>query len=102
MDHLMTIDYKIAQTLSKRGHVTAITLDFEKAFDRIGKHMIIYQLIEWNFSNKYIQYINNLLTNRTIIAKVNNIYLKTTKKDNGIVQGSPISSTLFIIVQQSQ
>ena len=40
-DALLHIDFYITKTLSSRNHVTILFINFEKAFDRIGRHVIL-------------------------------------------------------------
>ena len=86
-----------ASTLSHRNHLSVISIDFEKAFDRVGVHTIISQLKEWKFGKKIINFVFAFLSKRRIRVKVNNVYFSTKPLDNGIPQGSPLSVVLFQI-----
>ena len=41
-DTLLHIDYYIIKVLSAKNHVNILSNDFEKAFDRIGLHVILH------------------------------------------------------------
>lgn len=91
------IDHIIASNLSHRNHLSILSIDFDKAFDRVGIHTVISQLKEWKFGKKIINFIYAFLTNRKIRIKVNNVYSSTKPLYNGIPQGSPLSVVLFQI-----
>lgn len=92
---LSYIDHLIASTLSHRNHLSVISIDFEKAFDRIGIHTIISQLKEWKLGQKIINFVHSFLSNRKIRIKVNNVHSHIKPLYNGIPQGSPLSVVLF-------
>lgn len=83
--------------IRKKKHASILTIDFEKAFDRIGLHVIVKKLIEWKTGPKIIKYITSFLTNRSFRIKINDTYSTVHKLKNGIPQGSPLSVALFLI-----
>lgn len=97
IDSLLYIDYQISNCLSLRKHTTIISLDFERAFDKVGIHSILEQLTEWKVGPKIIGYVKNFMTNRKICVQVNNFYSNSLPLHNGIPQGSPLSVVLFVI-----
>jgi len=74
-----------------------ISLDFNKAFDKIGIHSVINQLKEWKIGKRILYYVHNFMTNRKIIIKFGNNLSSFFPLNNGIPQGSPISVILFLI-----
>lgn len=74
IDALTYIDHLTATALSHHNHMSIISIDFEKAFDRAGIHTIISQLKEWKFGKNIINFIYSFLTNRKIRVKVNNFF----------------------------
>lgn len=96
-DPLMYIDFKITQALRSKSHLSIISLDFAKAFDKIGIHTILDQLEEWKIGPKIYNYIRNYLTCRKIIVRNKSFFSKTFSLSNGIPQGSPLSVILFLI-----
>lgn len=97
LDALIYIDHITANTLSHKNHLSIISIDFEKAFDRGGIHTIIMQLKEWKFGPKIINFIYAFLTKRKIRTKVNKVFSSIKPLHNGIPQGSPLSVILFQI-----
>mgnify|MGYP004573409177 CR=1 FL=1 len=96
-ENLLFIDFHISKCLSSKSHLSLLSLDFEKAFDKIGLHTIIDQLIAWKIGPKIINYIINFMSNRKITVRIRNILSDTLPLDNGIPQGSPLSVVLFLI-----
>lgn len=86
-DPLVYLDFKISQTLHNKNHLSIISLDFDKAVDKIGIHSILNQLEEWKIGPKLYNYIKNYLTNRKIIVRNNYCYSKSQPLHNGIPQG---------------
>lgn len=96
-DNLLYLDNLITDSLSMRRHVSIISLDFAKAYDKIGVHAIIDQLKVWKLGPNIIRYIYNFMTNRQIKVRVENQLSGTYPLYNGIPQGSQISVILFLI-----
>ena len=96
-DVLLTFDNYVCNSISAKNHITVLSLDFEKAFDRIGAHVVLRQLKSWNVGKRIFNYVKNFLFNRKIRVLVNNFTSKTQSLNNGIPQGSPLSVVLFII-----
>lgn len=97
LDNLLFLDYQITNALSTKNHITIISLDFQRAFDRVGLHSIIDQLTDWQVGPKIINYIYNFMTNRKIIVRIENQYSASLPLHNGIPQGSPLSVVIFLI-----
>lgn len=96
-DALLHFEHYVKKAISSRNHVTVLGLDFEKAFDRIGVHVVLRQLSKWGIGTKIFNFIKGFLTNRTFRVKINNIFSDRVSLYNGIAQGSPISVLFFII-----
>jgi len=97
IDSLLLVDHIATRSLSLKKHVTLISLDFNKAFDKIGIHSVINQLKEWKIGKRILNYVLNFMTNRKIIIKSGNNLSSLFPLNNGIPQGSPISVILFLI-----
>ena len=96
-DALLYVDYQVANCLSLRKHLTIVSLDFERAFEKIGIHSILEQLIEWKVGPNILRYVKNFMSKRRITVRVNHQYSESFPLHNGIPQGSPLSVILFLI-----
>ena len=96
-DVLLHFDNYVNSALSSSNHVTTLSLDFEKAFDRVGIHVVLRQLSKWNVGSKIYNFVKNFLCNRKFRIVINSSASSTKPLANGIPQGSPLSVILFII-----
>lgn len=96
-DNLLYLDHLITDTLAHKKHLSILSLDFSKAFDRVGIHAVATQLKEWKIGPKIYNYIISFMSNRKIKCRVSNCYSEQYPNQNGIPQGSPISVILFLI-----
>jgi len=78
-------------------HLSVISLDFTKAFDKIGIHTVVDELQSWKFGPKIINYCINFMNNRKVKVYANNHFSFTRPQHNGIPQGSPLSVILFLL-----
>uniref|UniRef100_A0A0K8VMK1 RNA-directed DNA polymerase from mobile element jockey n=1 Tax=Bactrocera latifrons TaxID=174628 RepID=A0A0K8VMK1_BACLA len=97
IDTLLLFDNFVTTALSSKNHVSLLSLDFEKAFDRIGMHVILKQLQKWKVGPKILNFIKSFLTNRKLSVTVNGFLSPTRNLSNGTPQGSPLSALLFVI-----
>lgn len=74
IDSPLFVDHLIARTLSKENHCSIISLDFVKAFDRIGLHTLLDQLTAWKLGKNIYNYIKNFMSNRKITAIIGHVY----------------------------
>lgn len=96
-DSLIYLDHIITQAIASKTHISLVSLDFAKAYDKIGIHTILDQLNQWKIGPNIFQYVRNYLTNRKLKVRANSVYSNTYPLNNGIPQGSPISVILFLI-----
>ena len=97
MDVLLHLQHFIANALSNKNHISILATDFEKAFDRIGIHVILQKLSEWNIGKNIYNFVKSFLQNRKFRVSVNGNLSNFFCLHNGIPQGSPLSVVLFII-----
>lgn len=96
-DSLIFLDHIISHSISSGKHISLISLDFAKAYDKIRIHTILDQLIQWKVRPNIFKYIYNFLNNRKLRVQVNSAHSNIYPINNGIPQGSPISVVLFLI-----
>uniref|UniRef100_A0A0K8W3B0 RNA-directed DNA polymerase from mobile element jockey n=1 Tax=Bactrocera latifrons TaxID=174628 RepID=A0A0K8W3B0_BACLA len=96
IDALLLFENHASSALANRNHLSALSIDFEKAFDRVGVHVVLRQLEKWGIGCHILRLIQSFLTNRRFVCKVNNTLSDPFTLHNGIPQGSPLSVSLFI------
>ena len=75
-----------------------ISLDAEKAFDKIQHHFMIKVLERLGIQGSYLNIIKAIYSNPTVNIKLNGEKLKSIPLKSGTRQGCPLSPHLFIIV----
>lgn len=73
-----------------------ICLDISKAYDTVWRYKVLKSLFNWGIHGNIFKYIQNFLSDRSFRVKVNNTLSEEFNLENGVVQGSPISVTLFL------
>lgn len=81
-----------------KGSLYCVFVDFCKAFDSINRHILLEKLKDFDIKGKLFNAIRNILSINYLqidngIEKSNNLI----KQQIGVIQGDPISSTLFLI-----
>lgn len=90
--------YNIQQSIptNKKSFTSMISYDMAGAFNGITHNSIVKTLAEYGWQVNYLNIIKSYFTNRTVSLTLNN--QKVSKTMNaGIIQGSKLSPTLFII-----
>lgn len=99
LDSLMTLNNVIEDNIVG-GHTHMISFDIQKAFDKIWPQAILLKLKEFKFGGKLFKYVENYLGVRSFQVRIGENLSKVVLADIGVPQGSPLSSTLFIIAFQ--
>ncbi|XP_017491644.1 PREDICTED: RNA-directed DNA polymerase from mobile element jockey-like, partial [Rhagoletis zephyria] len=97
VDALLHFDHFVSVALSKKNHISLLSLDFAKAFDRIGIQVVLRQLDKWKVGPKIFNFIKSFLSSRKISVLISNVRSPMFPLDNGTPQGSPLSVILFTI-----
>ena len=100
LDALLYMDHLTSASLSTGNHLSVVSIDLEKAFDKIGIHAILHQLLEWKVGPKILNYVKSFMLNRKFRVKVNGFLSDARPLHNGIPQGSPLSVVLFQIAME--
>jgi hypothetical protein len=80
-----------------RREIIILKLDFEKAFDLIEHSAVLAMLQAKGFPQKWIMWINELLSSETSFVLLNGTAGKDFKCIRGVRQGDPLSPLLFAI-----
>lgn len=98
LDSLAVIQHHILKAFASKEKVVAISLDIKKAFDLTWRHKVLLKLKDWNIQGRIFIYLQQFLNDRKIQVKVKNCISPSYPLENGILQGSSLSSTLWNIV----
>lgn len=97
MDNLVALQAEISEAFTTGRDVIAVALDLEGAFDKTLKSLVCSKLDEMIPSGNMTCFIKNFLTNRTSRVTANGKTSHQIALDNGVPQGSVLSTTLFLL-----
>lgn len=101
LNSMLILNSDISDSLNKSSHIQLITFDIEKAFDKVWPESILLKLKELNIGGKMYQYVINFLSPREFTVVNGSFESQSFITNIGIPQGSPMSSTLFILTFQN-
>ena len=81
--------------------LSLISIDFEKAFDKVDRLFTFKTLEAFHFPPKFIQTIQTLYKTTTAQIKQASTLSHKFPLDNGLRQGCPLSLPLFVVVAQT-
>ena len=79
-----------------------VSLDYQKAFDRVSRSAIISALKFFNFGDNFINYVKTIINNTQSCVKNANWLSAFFTTDRGVRQGCCLSPLLFILVTELQ
>ena len=96
--HALTLAHKtITSALTKSESVGAMSLDVEKAFDRVWHDGLIVKMIKCKFPSPMIAIVNSFLRDRHFVVNISSERSVTKSPMWGVPQGSALSPTLYNI-----
>lgn len=98
LDSLALIQHTILKGFASKEKVVAISLDIEKAFDLTWRYKVLLKLKDWGIKGRLFKFLEQFLNDRKIQVKIKNCLSSPVLLENGILQGSSLSATLWNIV----
>lgn len=89
---------EVCNAFANNQQVYATIFDMHKAFDTTWRYSILQSLETLRLKGNLPIFVQNFLHDRTFRVKMNNCLSTTFQMENGIPQGTSISTTLFLIV----
>ncbi|MES9951106.1 MAG: reverse transcriptase domain-containing protein [Candidatus Thiodiazotropha sp.] len=96
-DNLVRLETYIRDAFIRREHVVAIFFDLEKAYDTTWRYGILKDLHELGLKGRLPSFIQSFLHDRTIQVRVGSTLSDRYDQEQGVPQGSILSTTLFNI-----
>lgn len=99
-DSMIIMNNDVLKSLNDSSHTQMISFDVMKAFDTTWPDAIIQKLQQFKIGGHMYKYIQNFLGVRSFRVHNNSENSEEYQTDIGVPQGSPLSSTLFLIAFQ--
>lgn len=100
LDSMIRLDEVIRSSFMKKSHVQLVSFDIKKAFDSVWPESILKKFIQIGIGGRMFEFVKNYLGPRKFVV-VNGAYNSDpVEVDIGVPQGSPLSSTLFLVAFQ--
>ena len=96
-DHLIRLETFIRDAFVNREHVVAVFFDLEKAYDTTWRYGILKDLHDLGLKGRLPMFIQSFLEDRTIQVRVGSTLSDLYDQEQGVPQGSILSTTLFNI-----
>ena len=97
VDHLVRLETFVHEAFIKKEHITAVFFDLEKAYDTTWKYGIMRDLSDFGLKGRLPNFIDNFLSNRCFKVRVGTTLSDLQGQEEGVLQGSILSVTLFSI-----
>jgi len=83
---------------TQNGHQTVVIyIDFSKAFDVVQHNKLVSKLRARGIDGILLQWIINLLSNRTFCMRINEILSSVVSMLSGVIQGSVVGPIMFLV-----
>ena len=96
-DHLMRLETFIRDAFVNREHVVSVFFDLEKAYDTTWRYGILKDLHDLGLRGRLPVFIRSFLEDRTMQVRVGSTLSDFYDQEQGVPQGSILSTTLFNI-----
>ncbi len=96
-DALVGIMCDVQSALNNNSKCASIFLDYKKAFDTINHRILLMKLYNIGFRGPVIKLIENYLSNRSVVTKINDTSSDNIIMNIGVPQGSILGPLLFLV-----
>lgn len=100
-DHLLLIRETITMAKHKRRPLYIISLDQEKAFDRVDWDFMFAVLAKLGIPSKFVEYVKTLYNTPTSSVCINGFFTDLIEVKRGVRQGCPLSMLLYTLVAET-
>lgn len=88
-------DWSVNLELRKKSDV--IYFDFKKAFDSVTHDKLITKMQAYGFTGNLLHWLQQFLSDRSQIVKIDSSYSSPCRVSSGVIQGSVLGPTLFLL-----
>ena len=94
---MISLETFIRDAFVNREHVVSVFFDLEKAYDTTWRYGILKDLHDFGLRGRLPVFIRSFLEDRTMQVRVGSILSDFYDQEQGVPQGSILSTTLFNI-----
>ena len=93
--------HHITRLLENNKYVRCFLIDFRKAFDTVNHQILLNKIKRLKLPHFVFNWILNFLTGRSQVVKFSDILSSPRSINRGIIQGSGLGPTLYIIMESN-
>ena len=97
VDQLFRLTQRIHDGFQSKKHTLGVFVDLQQAYDRVWRKGLLVKLNDMGIHGNLYNWIKYYLIDRTIQTKVNDALSSKEVLEEGLPQGSCLSSTLFLV-----
>ena len=97
MDNLINIEKRITEATNQGKNTILVSFDLKKAYDRVRRRHTLENLIHKGLKGNMMHFLDNSLTERKTITIMGKEKSSEMIQETGLIQGSVISVTLFLV-----
>ena len=97
LDPLLRLTNQIQQGFAKQCQTIGVFFDLEKAYDTTWRFGVLKQLHKMGIRGRMVKFIQSFLSDRLIKVRVGNTLSQPFMQEEGVLQGSVLSVTLFSV-----
>ena len=94
-DHVFVLNSMINSYTRKGKKIYACFVDFSKAYDSVWRNGLLYKLIKYKLSSKFISIIQSMYDNLNLSVKLTDGITPFFRSEMGVRQGCNLSPMLF-------
>lgn len=100
LSSMLILNKDILDAFERKSHIQLVSFDIYKAFDRVWPESILQCLQRFKIGGRLISYLASFLQKRKFNVKLGQTTSENYYTELGVPQGSPLSSTLFLVAFQ--
>jgi hypothetical protein len=97
LDNLAYLESEIMEAFANRKYLISLFFDNSKAYDRTWRRLVLTSMLKMGLKGHIVHFVKNFFKNRTFQVLIGNSKSSPRVLQNGLLQGSVISVTLFIL-----
>ena len=94
----MLLEGEIREAMENNEYLVAVSFDLMRAYDLTWRRQVVEELLRAGMKGQMVRYVMNLLEGRKVKTVMGGLESSEVSQDTGLVTGTVISVTLFLLV----